>query len=222
MRVVIVEDERDLADTLGDGLRREGYTVDVVYDGHGALRLLSAKDADLLLLDRDLPGLSGDAVCEVLRMQGHPVRILMLTAAGGLDERVAGLDLGADDYLAKPFAYVELLARIRALTRRTRSGSGTVLEAGGVRLDTVRRVGEREGRPISLTRKEYGVLETLLAARGGHVSVDELLEEIWGDGEARGRNVVKTTVYTLRRKLGDPEVIEARPGMGYRILGDTP
>lgn len=217
MRVLIVEDERDLADTLAAGLRREGYVADVAYDGAQALSYLGGTDADLLLLDRDLPGLSGDAVCQVLRGQGHPVRILMLTAAGGVDDRVTGLDLGADDYLAKPFAYVELLARLRALARRTPAGSRTVLEAGGVRLDTVRRAAERDGRPVVLTPKEHAVLETLLAARGGYVSVAELLEDVWGNTETRTRNVVKTTVHTLRRKLGPPEVIEAAPGLGYRI-----
>lgn len=217
MRILVAEDEVDLADALAEGLRREGYAVDAVHDGRAALARLAAADVELLLLDRDLPLVSGDAVCRLLREQAHPVRILMLTAAGTLDDRVAGLDLGADDYLSKPFAYVELLARLRALARRTPAGSGTVLESAGVRVDTVRRIAEREGRPLQLTRKEYEVLEVLLAARGGWTSAAELLDEVWRDGEGRGRGVVKAAVHTLRRKLGDPDPISSSPGLGYRI-----
>ncbi|TRW44400.1 response regulator transcription factor [Georgenia yuyongxinii] len=217
MRLLLVEDERDLADTLASGLRREGYAVDVAYDGLSALTRLAAADADLVILDRDLPMLSGDAVCKTMRELQHPARILMLTAAGSLEDRVAGLDLGADDYLPKPFAYVELLARLRALARRTPRSPGIVLEAAGVRVDTVRRLAERDGRPLHLTPKELGVLETLLAARGGFVSVDELLAEIWPDSDERGRNVVKTAVHTLRGKLGAPDAIASAPGHGYRI-----
>jgi DNA-binding response OmpR family regulator len=217
MRLLVVEDERDLADGLADGLRREGYVVHVAYDGNAALARVAAVDVDLMVLDRDLPALSGDAVCRILRQQGHPVRILMLTAAGTLDDRVTGLDLGADDYLAKPFAYVELLARLRALGRRTPRGSGTVLEAAGVRIDVVRRTVERDGRPLRLTPKEYGVLETLLAARGGWVSADELLDEVWTHPDERGRGVVKAAAHTLRRKLGPPDPIDSAVGRGYRI-----
>lgn len=221
MRVLLVEDEPELADVLADGLRREGYAVEVARDGAAALSSLAAADVDLMILDRDLPVLSGDAVCRALRDQGHPVRILMLTAAGTLDDRVAGLDLGADDYLPKPFAYVELLARLRALGRRAPAGSGTVREAAGVRVDTVRRIAERDGRPLALTRKEYGVLEALLAADGGWVDADELRDEVWDDGGLRGRGVVKAAVHTLRRKLGAPDPIESAPGLGYRIGDGT-
>ncbi|WP_347346804.1 response regulator transcription factor [Microbacterium sp.] len=221
MRVLLVEDEPELADVLADGLRREGYAVEVARDGAAALSSLAAADVDLMILDRDLPVLSGDAVCRALRDQGHPVRILMLTAAGTLDDRVAGLDLGADDYLPKPFAYVELLARLRALGRRAPAGSGTVREVAGVRVDTVRRIAERDGRPLALTRKEYGVLEALLAADGGWVDADELRDEVWDDGDIRGRGVVKAAVHTLRRKLGAPDPIESAPGLGYRIGGGT-
>lgn len=219
MRVLIVEDEIDLAQTLADGLRAEGYLVDVAHDGATALAAMGRADVDLLLLDRDLPVLGGDAVCRLLREQRHPVRILMLTASGGLDDRVTGLDLGADDYLAKPFAYVELLARIRALARRTSPSGQTVLAAGGVRLDTVRRIAERDGHPVPLTPKELGVLETLLRAAGGYVSAEELLDEVWEHGSERSRSVVKFTVHTLRRKLGAPEVVATSPGLGYRIGG---
>ncbi len=221
MRVLIVEDEKDLADSLADGLRGEGYLVDVVHDGAAALVRAGQVDVDIMILDRDLPVLHGDAVCRTLRDQQHPVRILMLTAAGTLDDRVAGLDLGADDYLAKPFAYVELLARLRALARRATGGSQVVLTAGSVRLDTIRRVAERDGRPLPLTPKELGVLESLLYADGGHVTTDDLLADVWQDGAERTRGVVKLTVHTLRRKLGDPEVIRTSPGLGYRIEGSS-
>lgn len=218
MRLLLVEDEVDLADTLADGLRREGYHVEVARDGASALVAASASDVDVIVLDRDLPVLHGDAVCRTLVAQRYPARILMLTAAGTLNDRVEGLDLGADDYLAKPFAYVELLARIRALGRRTRStGSSAVLEFAGVRLDTARRVAERDGTPVHLTLKEFGVLETLLAAEGGYVSADDLLDEVWDEPQERTRGVVKIVVHTLRRKLGHPVAIQSAAGHGYRM-----
>ncbi len=217
MRILIVEDEVDLAASLADGLRNEGYLIDVVHDGAAALVKAGQVDVDLMILDRDLPILSGDVVCRTLRGQAHPMRILMLTAAGTLDDRVAGLDLGADDYLPKPFAYVELLARLRALARRVSEGNRIVLEAEGVRLDTLRRVAEREGRPLALTPKEFGVLEALLYADGGHLMADDLLAEVWENPSERTRSVVKLTIHTLRRKLGDPDVIHTSPGFGYRI-----
>jgi len=217
VRLLLVEDERDLADSLADGLRREGYTIDVAYDGGSALEHIAAADIDVMILDRDLPGISGDVVCRLLRDQAHPVRILMLTAAGTLDDRVAGLDLGADDYLAKPFAYVELLARIRAMARRTNDAAGIVLESGSVRIDTVRRLAERDGKPLRLTPKEFAILETLLAADGGYVSTEALLDEIWPSPHERSRTVVKATIHTLRRKLGQPDVIDSASGHGYRI-----
>jgi DNA-binding response OmpR family regulator len=217
MRILIVEDEADLADALADGLRGEGYLVDVVHDGASALVRTGQVDVDIMILDRDLPALHGDAVCRILRDQQHPMRILMLTAAGTLDDRVTGLDLGADDYLAKPFAYVELLARLRALARRTTQTGQVVLSAEGVRVDTLRRIAERDGRPLALTPKELGVLEALLLADGGHVTADDLLADVWEHGAERTRAVVKLTVHTLRRKLGAPDVIHTSPGLGYRI-----
>ena len=217
MRVLIVEDEIDLADSLAEGLRNEGYLVEVVHDGAAALVRAGQSDVDIMILDRDLPLLHGDAVCRTLRGQQHPMRILMLTASGTLDDRVTGLDLGADDYLAKPFAYVELLARLRALGRRASEGNRVVLTAGGVRLDTLRRVAERDGSPLSLTPKEFGVLEALLSADGGYVAADDLLVGVWGSGSERTRSVVKLTVHTLRRKLGAPDVIRTSPGLGYQI-----
>lgn len=218
MRLLIVEDEADLADTLADGLRREGYLVDIARDGASALVAAASADVDIVVLDRDLPVLNGDAVCRTLVSQKYPARILMLTAAGTLNDRVEGLDLGADDYLAKPFAYVELLARLRALTRRGQSArTSAVLEFAGVRLDIVRRIVERDGAPIRLTLKEFGVLETLLAAEGGYVSADDLLDEVWDEPRERTRGVVKIVVHTLRRKLGAPEIIESAAGHGYRM-----
>ncbi|WP_435748656.1 response regulator transcription factor [Microbacterium sp. PMB16] len=218
MRLLLVEDEADLADTLADGLRREGYLVDVARDGAQALTAAAAADVDVIVLDRDLPVLHGDAVCRTLVAQQYAARILMLTAAGTLNDRVEGLDLGADDYLAKPFAYVELLARIRALGRRSLSPrSNAVREFAGVRLDVARRVAERDGMPIHLTLKEFGVLETLLAAEGGYVSADDLLDEVWDEPLERTRGVVKIVVHTLRRKLGAPAVIQSAAGHGYRM-----
>ncbi|MBO9578009.1 MAG: response regulator transcription factor [Microbacteriaceae bacterium] len=221
MRLLLVEDETDLADVLAAGLRREGYLVDVAGDGANALALAAANDVDVVVLDRDLPVLGGDAVCRTLVSQGYPARILMLTAAGTLGDRVAGLDLGADDYLAKPFAYVELLARIRALGRRSSATASAVLERGGLRLDTARRIAERDGRPVHLTAKEIGVLEALLLADGGWLTAEELLDEVWDEPLERTRGVVKIVVHTLRRKLGQPAVIDSAPGRGYRIGGGS-
>ncbi|MCL1899454.1 MAG: response regulator transcription factor [Promicromonosporaceae bacterium] len=220
MRILVVEDEQPLADGLADGLRREGHVVETAYDGASALVTLGGFAADVIILDRDLPVLSGDAVCSTLRAAGNPVAILMLTAADTLDDRVAGLDLGADDYLPKPFAYIELLARLRALARRAGGGRAeTVLELAGLRLDTARRTVERDGLPLTLTPKEYGLLEVLLAAAGAWVSADELIDEVWGSPDERRRSVVKATVHTLRRKLGSPDVIQSATGFGYRAWG---
>ena len=217
MRVLLVEDEADLADTLADGLRREGYLVDVARDGAAALSAAATTDVDVIVLDRDLPVLHGDAVCRTLVAQQYPARILMLTAAGTLGDRVAGLDLGADDYLAKPFAYLELLARIRALGRRSGTATSAVLEHSGVRLDSSRRIAERDGHPVRLTLKEFGVLEALLDAGGGWVTAEELLDEVWDEPLDRTRGVVKIVVHTLRRKLGAPTVIQSATGYGYRM-----
>jgi DNA-binding response OmpR family regulator len=218
VRLLIVEDEIDLADTLAEGLRREGYLVDVARDGASALAAASAADIDVIVLDRDLPVIGGDAVCRTLVSQQYPARILMLTAAGTLGDRVSGFDLGADDYLAKPFAYLELLARIRALGRRGHlPRSSAVLEFAGVRLDTSRRIAERNGSPVRLTMKEFGVLESLMSAGGGYLSSEELLEDVWDEPNERTRGVVKIVIHTLRRKLGSPDVIQSAPKYGYRM-----
>lgn len=215
MRVLLVEDDRDLAASLADGLRRDGYTVEIADDGLSALSAAAARPPDLVVLDRQLPRLSGDAVCETL--VGTGTRILMLTAAGAVSDRVVGLDLGADDYLVKPFAYVELLARLRALARRDRTDDGTVLERAGIRLDTVRRTAERDGAPVRLTPKEMAVLEALLAADGGWVTPEELLMSAWEDPGGRDRSVVKVAVRSLRLRLGPPPVVQSAVGHGYRI-----
>jgi len=221
VRLLIVEDEADLAQMLADGLRHEGFGVDVAGDGASALALLGTNDVDVVVLDRDLPVLHGDAVCRALVTAGHPARILMLTASGTVSDRVAGLDLGADDYLAKPFAYVELVARIRALGRRGGTGGrGQILECEGVRLDPDRRIAERDGRPIRLTPKEMGVREVLLQADGGVVTTSELLDEVWEEPLDRSRSIVKVVIFALRRKLGLPPVIHTDAGFGYRIGGE--
>jgi DNA-binding response OmpR family regulator len=217
VRVLIVEDEEDLADMIADGLRADGMTPDIALDGARALEMTAAADYDILILDRDLPMIHGDAVCRSLNIAGYPARILMLTAAGALEDIVEGLGHGADDYLAKPFSYLELVARLRALGRRGAAGAPIVFERRGVRLDTVRRLAERDGRLLRLTAKELAVLEALLAADGGLVSTAELIDIVW-DGEVdSSSSVPKVTIHQLRRKLGNPPLIETSQGLGYRI-----
>lgn len=217
MRVLLVEDEVSLAESLADGLRHDGHQVSVVHDGAAALVAAGQGLFDVVVLDRDLPILSGDAVCQALAASSYDARILMLTAADSVSDRVEGLDLGADDYLVKPFAFVELLARLRALARRGGGARPVVLERSGIRVDTTRRLVERDGRPVRLTPKELEVLELLLQADGGFVAVDELLDAVWDGRFNRDRAVVKVVVYAIRGKLGLPSVIESAPGLGYRI-----
>ncbi|MFG2694793.1 response regulator transcription factor [Kitasatospora sp. NPDC048407] len=216
MRVLVVEDEVALAEMIADGLRAEGIATDTAHDGVRALELAAADAYDVLILDRDLPGMSGDAVCRTLNRSGYPARILMLTAAGTLSDLVDGLAQGADDYLSKPFSYIELLARLRALARRGPAGTPTVLERRGVRVDTVRRLAERDGRLLRLTPKELGVLEALLTADGGFVTAAELRDTVWETPPESG-SAVKVTVHQLRRKLGEPPLIETAAGFGYRL-----
>ncbi|NUR74042.1 MAG: response regulator transcription factor [Hamadaea sp.] len=215
MRVLVVEDEELLADAVAEGLRRESLAVDVAYDGDAALERLGVNAYDVVVLDRDLPGVSGDEICAGLA--GGDIRVLMLTAAGDLADRVAGLSLGADDYLAKPFAFAELVARVRALGRRARPAVPPVLTRAGLRLDPNRREVYRDGRYVGLSRKEFAVLEELLRAAGAVVSAEDLLERAWDENIDPFTNVVRVTVMTLRRKLGDPPVIETVPGVGYQI-----
>lgn len=217
MRVLVVEDEAILADAIAEWLRREAFAVDVAYDGDTALERLGVTEYDVVVLDRDLPIVSGDDVCRAIVDSGGPTRILMLTAAASVRERVAGLGLGADDYLSKPFAFVELSARVHALLRRARPAAPPVLARAGIVLDPARHAVLRDGRPVALARKEFAVLLELLHAQGGVVSAEELLERAWDENIDPFTNVVRVTVMKLRRKLGDPQVIETVAGVGYRI-----
>ncbi|CAM5431803.1 DNA-binding response regulator [Streptomyces spiroverticillatus] len=217
MRVLVVEDEEFLAEMIAEGLRRDSLAVDVAHDGLQALRKLELGAYDVLVLDRDLPGLHGDEVCRRVVREGLLTRILMLTASGALHERVEGLGLGADDYLTKPFAYDELLARVLALGRRARPALPPVIERAGLTLDTARRRARRDGMPLELSRKEFAVLETLMRADGAVVSGDELIEQVWEEDTSYRTNAVRVTLSKLRAKLGDPPVVETVPGAGYRI-----
>ncbi|MCW2899609.1 MAG: two component transcriptional regulator, winged helix family [Streptosporangiaceae bacterium] len=217
MRVLVVEDERVLADAIATGLRREALAVDVAYDGGGALERTSVNDYDVIVLDRDLPRVHGDEVCRRLVAERYPARILMLTAAGELTDKVEGLSIGADDYLPKPFAFAELTARVRALGRRAAPPLPPVLERSGVTLDPARREVTRQERPVELTRKEFAVLEVLLSAEGAVVSSEQLLEKAWDEHIDPFTNVVRVTMMTLRKKLGEPQVIETVSGVGYRL-----
>ncbi len=217
MRVLIVEDERVLADTIAEGLRDEAMAVDVVYDGDAALERASYNEYDVVVLDRDLPMVHGDDVCRELVGRRSRARILMLTASGDVDDRVDGLSLGADDYLPKPFVFGELVARVRALARRSGPPVPPVLEGRGIRLDPYRRKAARDGRELRLTNKEFAVLEELLRAEGGVVSAERLLERAWDENIDPFSNIVRVTMATLRRKLGQPPVIETVTGSGYRL-----
>lgn len=217
MRVLLAEDERRLAEALARGLRREGMAVDVVGDGERALAKGRALDYRAVVLDRDLPGMHGDEVCRALASERPELRILMLTAAGSLDDLVDGLALGADDYIAKPFAFGELVARLRALDRRAGSARPPVLERGGIALDPARHTAQRDGCELDLSPKEFAVLELLLAADGATIGSDELLRRIWDENADPLSNTARMTVMALRRKLGDPPAIETVRGAGYRI-----
>ena len=217
MRVLIAEDERRLADAIARGLRREGMAVDLAPDGSDALIKARVIRYDVLVLDRDLPGVHGDEVCRAVRGERPETGILMLTAAGAIEDLVEGLSLGADDYLAKPFRFAELVARIRALARRSVPRPPPVLRHGDLELDPACRRLTRGGRPIELARKEFAVLETLMAAQGATVSAEDLLERVWDEHTDPFTNVVRMTIMTLRRKLGEPQVVETVIGVGYRI-----
>jgi len=215
MRTLIVEDQRVLANALCRGLRREGIAVDVAYDGRTGLAIAIANPYDVVVLDRDLPRLHGDDVCRELA--GGPTRILMLTAAGEVSDRVDGLNLGADDYLAKPFAFEELLARVWALARRTTRALPPVLQRHDVSLDPGRHLVTRRGRRVDLSPKEFAVLRVLMASDGAVVSVEMLLDRVWDDQVDPSTNAVRVTIGTLRRQLGEPPVIETVHGVGYRM-----
>jgi DNA-binding response OmpR family regulator len=217
MRILIAEDEPRLAQTLARGLRRGGWAVDVAPDGQAALDRAALIDYDAVVLDRDLPAVHGDEVCRRLVAAERPPRILMLTAAAEVDDRVEGLNLGADDYLAKPFAFAEVVARLNALSRRSDDARPPVLERSGVRLDPARREVVRDGRPVSLSPKELGVLDVLLRAEGAVVTTEALLERVWDEHTDPFTNTVRVTVMNLRRKLGAPTLIDTVIGAGYRM-----
>ena len=216
-RVLIVEDEDALATAIARGLRRAGMAVDVALDGLGGLEKATLNDYDVVVLDRNLPGMHGDEVCRRLTALPTTARILMLTAAHGVDDRVAGLDLGADDYLGKPFAFEEFTARVRALARRAGAARPPVLQYADLELDPATRRARRDGRDVGLTKKEFGVLEALMAAEGAVVSSEALLERGWDENTDPFTNVVRVTIMTLRRKLGEPRLIETVTGVGYRL-----
>ena len=217
MRVLVVDDEEDLADAVRTALRRAAIAADVAYDGDTALAQLAVNDYDAVVLDRDLPGVSGDEVCRAIAGQRQPTRVLMLTAARRLDQKVAGFELGADDYLTKPFELPELIARLRALARRPSEGAPPVLTAGDVDLDPFRVEVLRAGRRVPVTRKEFAVLHVLMSARGGTVSAEQLLEKAWDENADPFTNAIRVTISSLRKKLGEPPVIHTLPGHGYRI-----
>jgi DNA-binding response OmpR family regulator len=217
MRVLVIEDDRELAEAIGIGLRREQLAVDLSFDGRDGLDRALVTDYDVIVLDRDLPGLHGDAVCAGLCEAGCRSRVLMLTAAATIEDRVDGLSLGADDYLPKPFAFAELVARIRALLRRPAPRLPPVLVSGDIALDASRRQASRAGRALDLGPKEFGVLELLLSAQGRVVPAEEILERVWDEMADPFTSAVKVTMSRLRRKLGDPPVIETVAQAGYRI-----
>jgi DNA-binding response OmpR family regulator len=217
VRVLVADDERVLADTVAEGLRRLSMAVDVVYDGDSALEKLGVNRYDVAVLDRDMPGRTGDDVCRRMAGSDTGTRVLLLTAAAGIRDRVEGLGLGADDYLTKPFAFAELVARLQALGRRSAPALPPVLESDGIVLDVTRHTAARDGLTLSLSPKEYAVLHVLMRAEGRVVSAEDLLEQAWDENADPFTNTVRTTVMTLRRKLGDPPVIHTVPRVGYRL-----
>ena len=217
MRILLVEDETALRDVIVRGLSQAGLAVDIACDGGEALDKAWSTAYDVIVLDRDLPVIHGDDVCREIIQSEDPARIIMLTASGTVDDRVAGLTIGADDYLTKPFAMPELIARIHALNRRSTPATPPVMTHGDIHLEPARRVAERAGRDLHLTRKEFGVLEVLMAADGRVVSAEELLEKVWDEHADPFTNAIRVTIMTLRRKLGDPPVIETVTGVGYQL-----
>ena len=217
MRILVAEDEPRIAAAVARGLRREGMAVDIAPDGAAALYKARITPYDVVVLDRDLPVLHGDEVCRALTAEQPETKVLMLTAARSIDDLVAGLSLGADDYLPKPFRFAELVARLRALARRSGAARPAVLESGDVVLDPARRTATRAGRSLDLTPKEFAVLEVLLAAQGAVVAPEELVEKAWDEQLDPLSNTVRMTVMTLRRKLGEPPLVATVRGSGYRV-----
>ena len=217
MRILVADDERLLADTVAVGLRRAAMAVDVAYDGAQAIEKIQINRYDVAVLDRDMPGGTGDDVCRWVTEHRIGTRVLLLTAACGIYDRVEGLGLGADDYLTKPFAFAELVARVQALARRTAPALPPVLESDGVVLDVATRTASRDGRALALTHKEFGLLHALMRAQGQAVTTEDLLEQVWDEHTDPFSNVVRVTVSTLRRKLGEPQIVRTVPRAGYRL-----
>jgi DNA-binding response OmpR family regulator len=217
MRVLVVEDARALAAVVAEGLRDQGMAVDIAYDGLDAAAKIGVNAYDVVVLDRDLPGLHGDTLCQMITERDERAMVLMLTAAGSADDRVRGFTLGADDYLAKPFHFPELVLRIRALARRQPGVRGRKLRAGGIELDPTSRTATRAGAQLHLSVKEFAVLEALMRATPAFLSSEDLLEQVWDENADPFTNTVTVTIGRLRRKLGDPPVITTTPGVGYRI-----
>lgn len=216
-RVLVIEDEQVMAEALASGLRRAGHLVDVAADGYDALAKTESVDYALVLLDRDLPVVHGDDVCRTLAENRHPARILMLTAAGDLPDKIGGLRLGADDYMTKPFSFEELKARIEALLRRPEVRAEAVILVGDLQIDRTRHTASRGGRDLALTAKEFGVLAELAACPGAVVSAEELLDRVWDENADPFTNTVRVTMVGLRKKLGDPAMIRTLRGVGYRL-----
>jgi len=221
MRVLIVEDELFLAEALRDGLRLEAIAADIAADGDSALELLAINAYDVVVLDRDIPGPGGDEIARSVSARGDGPRILMLTAASRLDDKEAGFAHGADDYLTKPFAFREVVLRLRALERRPAAGAPPVREWAGLTIDAFRREVYRDGRYVALTRKQFAVLQVLVDARGGVVSAESLLERAWDENADPFTNAVRITISGLRKRLGEPWLIETVTGVGYRMVGDA-
>lgn len=220
MRVLVVEDVRRLADDIAEGLRDQGMAVDVAYDGLQAAAKIGLVGYDVIVLDRDLGGrdqINGDALCRMVADTEQPAMVLMLTAADSPGDRVAGLTLGADDYLAKPFHFPELVLRLRALARRRPAARGRILRGAGIELDPLRHTASRDGRHIDLSVKEFGVLEALLDVQPAYLSAEDLLAQVWDENADPFTKTVQVTIARLRRKLGQPAVIHTTPGVGYRI-----
>jgi DNA-binding response OmpR family regulator len=217
VRVLVVEDVHRLADDIAEGLRDHGMAVDTSYDGVDAAAKLELNRYDVVLLDRDLPGLHGDTLCRMITHSEDPAMVLMLTAAGTNTDRVTGLSLGADDYLPKPFHFPELVLRVRALARRRPTAQPRILKATGVELDPLHHTATRDGQRLDLSAKEFGVLEALLRAMPAPLSAEQLLEQVWDEYADPFTKTVSVTMGRLRRKLGEPPIIETLPGVGYRI-----
>jgi DNA-binding response OmpR family regulator len=217
MRVLVIEDARSLAEVVAEGLRDQGMAVDLAYDGLTAADKLELTAYDVVVLDRDLPGLHGDTLCRMVTEQPDRPMVLMLTAAGAPGDRVSGLTLGADDYLAKPFHFPELILRIQALARRKPHAHPRTLRAAGIELDPVHRIAVRDGRQLDLSVKEFALLQALIRASPGFISTEQLLEQVWDENADPFTNTVTVTIGRLRRKLGEPPVIATTPGVGYRL-----